>query len=364
MRELRARIDGVASEHGLERLGVCVADPFPEVETSLRARRRDGRSARLGFTFRDPARATDPRRSFPWAERLVVGALAYLPEGGDPGPPRPGSGRIARFSVDDFYVPLRRALTAVARVLKEAGYQAEVLVDDSRLVDRAAAVRAGVGWWGKNTMVLAPGVGPWTLLGSVVTDAPLETDPPMRRGCGICVACLPACPTGALVAPGVLDARRCIAYWLQAPGVIPVDMRFAIGDRFYGCDDCLGACPPGRRRLSSAVSWRGRVDLAEVLVATDEDLLDRFGRFYIPRRNPDILRRNALVALANGGGVEHLDLVLGYLRHPDPMLRIHAVWAIGRLAGARGGELAGAMLHDPDPGVRVEAQEVVDASGR
>ncbi len=362
MDELRARIDTVGAEQGLERVGVCTAEPFAAVEADLRARRRDGYSARLGFTFRDPARATDPRRSFPWARRLVVGAFAYLPEAGTPGPPRPGSARIARFSVEDLYRPLRRALEAVAAVIGEAGYRHEVLVDDSRLVDRAAAVRAGVGWWGKNTMVLTPRVGPWILLGSVVTDAPLEPDEPMRRDCGTCEACLPACPTGALVAPGILDARRCIAYWLQAPGIIPTDIRTAIGDRFYGCDDCLQACPPGRRLVATVSTRRGRIDLAEVLALADAELLARFGRFYIPRRNPDILRRNALVALGNSGSRAHLEVAAAYLSHPDPMLRVHAVWAAGRLGASR--DVLEAAAADPDPDVATEAQSALEARGR
>ncbi len=354
MGELRARIDAVAAGAGLAGLGVASVEPFTETEAALRERRRTGMSARLGFTFRDPARATDIRRSFPWAERLVVASYPYLPAAGSPGPGRPGQGRIARFAVGDFYVPLRRALAAVADVLREAGHRAEVLVDDSRLVDRAAAVRAGVGWWGKNTMVLAPGEGPWLLLGSVVTDALLEPDEPMRRDCGRCEACLPACPTGALVAPGILDARRCLAYWLQAPGAIPRDLREPMGDRFYGCDDCLEACPPGRRSVVTAGEGRGRVDLGWVLAATDAELLETFARFYIPRHDPNILRRNALVAVGNVGGRELVPVVIGYLDHPDPNLRSHAVWALGRLDPAALEVHAERLAADPAPEVEEE----------
>ena len=123
-----------------------------------------------------------------------------------PGTARPGTARIARFATRDHYEPLRHALHEVAQVLFDSGFRAEVLVDDSRLVDRAAAVRAGVGWSGRSTLVLVPGAGPWVLLGSVITDADLEPSAEMRRGCGTCTACIPACPTGAIIAPGVLDA--------------------------------------------------------------------------------------------------------------------------------------------------------------
>jgi len=181
-------------------------------------------------------------------------------------------------------------------------------------------------------MVLAPGVGPWLLLGSVVTDAELPADEPMRRDCGTCEACMPACPTGAL-SGGVLDARICLAHRLQTAGVIPIELREAVGDRVYGCDDCLDACPPGHRALEADPSAGGMLDLFGMLAASDGDLLDRYGHWYIPRRHPRYLRRNALVALGNAGG-PGADLVAAeYLGHPDWMLRAHAAWALGRLGG-------------------------------
>ncbi len=325
------RTEGLAN--GLVGFGVCTVEPFDSVRADIERRREDGLAGRLAFTFRDPATSTDIRASVPWAEHLVVGAWSYVPDAGHPGEPAAGTGRIARFATEDHYVGLRRALDAVAARLRSAGHLAEVLVDDNRLVDRAAAVRAGVGWWGKNTMVLAPRFGPWLLLGSVVTDAPLPTTEPMQRDCGTCAACIPACPTGALVAPGVLDATRCIAYWAQTAGVIPVQFRAAMGDRLYGCDDCLDACPPGSRLLDQTTTTSGRVDLIEVLAAADRTLLTRFGHFYIPRRQPRYLRRNALVAVGNVGGPNAVAVCAGYLGHPDSLLRAHAAWALGRLGG-------------------------------
>jgi epoxyqueuosine reductase len=270
-----------------------------------------------------------------------VGAWPYLPDGGHPGETVSGTGRIARFATRNHYVGLRRALDGVAEQLRAAGHRAEVLVDDNRLVDRAAAVRAGVGWWGKNTMVLAPRFGPWLLLGTVVTDALLLATEAMQRDCGTCSACLPACPTGALVAPGVLDATRCLAYWSQTPGVIPAEFREAMGDRVYGCDDCLDACPPGGRLLEASAQRRGRVDLLALLASDDRTLLRAYGHFYVPRRQARYLRRNALVALGNAGGGGAALVAAGYLGHPDWLLRAHAAWALGRL----GGPMARAALH-------------------
>ncbi len=329
---LTGRLVALGAEAGLDRVGICAADPFSDTRVQIRSRKSQGMSARLGFTFTNPDVSTDIQRSFPWAERLVVGIRAYLPAAGDPGGPEPGQGRVARFAVSDSYQPLRAGLERLAAELEGLGFRAKVLVDDSKLVDRAAAVRAGVAWWGKSTMVLAPGVGPWFLIGSVVTDARLPTSRPMERNCGTCDACLPACPTGALVAPGVLDARLCLAALAQGPGVIPREMRPLLEDRIYGCDECLNACPPGNRLLDKAVSPRGSVDLVALLRSADQEILDQFAHFYLPSRRPRILRRNALVALGNTGAAEHLGMVAGYLGNPDWLLRLHAVWAVHHLS--------------------------------
>lgn len=309
----------------------------------------------LRFTYRDPATATDVWASFPWARCLVVGSWGYLPAAGSPGPSRAGTGRVARFATADHYRPLRAGLQSLAEVLGNAGWRAEVLCDDHRLVDRAAAVRAGLGWWGKNTMVLSPGHGPWLLLGSVVTDAVLPASPPSRRSCGTCTACLPACPTGALIAPGVLDARRCLATLAQASGPIPHEYRRAMGDRLYGCDACLEACPPGRRCLAAAPEGRGRVDLAGLLAADDAALRRRFGHWYIPGRRVCYLRRNALVALGNAGGGRARRVAADYLEDADPLLRAHAAWALGALGGPEARKaLSRGALREDDPSVREE----------
>lgn len=334
MNALAALLRSRGEAGGLAGFGICSADPFPDVADSIRDRVAAGHAGRLKFTFADPDLATDVRRTFPWAERLVVGAWAYLPAAGSPGDADGATGRVARFSADDYYAPLSACLNELAVTIRDAGFRAEILVDDNRLVDRAAAVRSGVGWWGKNTMVLAPKFGPWLLLGSVVTNAALPVSEAMSRDCGTCSACLPACPTGALVAPGVLDASRCLSHWAQVPGIIPTEFRKPMADRVYGCDDCLDACPPGGRLLERSASHQyGRVDLSWMLTASDEDLLERFARFYIPRRDPDYLRRNALVAIGNSRLGAHLRVVEPYLESKNWILRAHSLWAWGELGG-------------------------------
>ena len=316
---------------GLDALGACSAEPFTEVRRSLEERVASGRHGGLRFTFGDPATATDVSIERPWATSLVVAGRSYVPDSGRP-QSGPGRGRIARFATADHYVPLRQALGAIADDIRADGWQAEVLCDDNGLVDRAAAVRAGLGWWGKSTMVIAPRVGPWMLFGSVVTDAPVGATSAMVRDCGTCEACIPACPTGALDTPGVLDARRCLAAVLQQSGTIPAELRGAVGDRVYGCDECLVSCPPGQRLDASAAPQPGVV-LTELLGVNDDELLARFEHFYIPRRDARYLRRNALVALGNAGTADDLEVMVPYLHHRSGLLRAHAAWALGQIGG-------------------------------
>ncbi len=323
----RNQLIEVGTAAGLDRIGFTTADPFAAVEAEIDQRNRTGLSGGLGFTYRDPQAATDVRLHFPWAESLVVGARAYRPSQ----QVVKTEGAVAAAARLPGYEPLRQALRVIQEVLREGGHQAEVLCDDNRLVDRAAAVRAGIGWWGKNTMVLAPGIGPWFLIGSVVTDLVVEPDEPMTRGCGSCSACLPACPTGALVAPGMLDARLCLAAWAQTPGIVPIELREAMGNRLYGCDDCLEACPPGRSLQKQGDDDGLRFDLRWVLWASDWTLLSHFGHWFLPDRDPRIIRRNALIAAGNSKDPGLIPIVEPYLTHPDWVLRSHAAWALQSL---------------------------------
>ena len=357
--DLNEAVIARANDQRCAGVGVCDAAPFSDVARTLNERIASGTSGTLGFTYTAPDVATDIAKSFPWARRMVVLAMAYVPEAGYPGETLPNTGRIARFATADHYERLRSALDAIARFLRAEGHRAEFLVDDSRLVDRAAAVRAGVAWWGKSAMVLVPGSGPWVLLGSVVTDAPLTCSAPMQRDCGTCVACLPACPTGAIVAPGLLDARLCLSHWLQAPGVIPRELRAAVDDRVYGCDDCLDACPPGHRLLATSSVERGRHDLLELVALDDDRLLGRFPHFYIPGRRARHLRRNILVALGNRGDERAVAVLAGYGGHPDWLLRVHAVWALGNHGTTSTRHLLAALERDErHPEVRNEFESL------
>jgi epoxyqueuosine reductase len=366
-------------EAGLDRVGIASAEPFAETRVILERRRSEGLAASMQFTYRNPERSTDPSRTLATVASMVVGARRYdRTAAGAPTDGRPHA-RVARYAATDHYGALRRSLDVVADRLRGDGWQARVVLDDNALVDRAAAHRAGLGWFGKNSMVLAPGIGSWVVLGSVLTDAPLPTPGEVvPDGCGACHRCVDACPTGAIVGPGVVDARRCLAWLVQADGVFPVEHRVALGDRLYGCDDCQEVCPPSMRAPSGSGDqapasdpgpW---VDVLDLLAADDAALLERYGRFYLPHREVRYLRRNALVVLGNAGLPDDPVVaesvraaVLGGLADGDAIVRAHAVWAARRLAIDLPDDLAAVLQADPDPLVHDElAREDVPVVAR
>ncbi len=361
----------IGLDAGLDALGVASAEPFLDAREHLEQRRAAGLHGGMQFTYRNPRRSTEPEATLPGARSLVVGARSYRRDA--PGRIR-GVGplaSVARYVWADDYGELRAGLDVVARHLRGCGWRAVVVVDQNHLVDRAAAHRAGLGWFGKNSNLLLPGRGSWFLLGSVITDAPFdesaETEP-VPDGCGSCSRCIESCPTGAIISPGVVDARRCLAWSLQVTGPFPRDQRVALGDRIYGCDDCQEVCPPNRREdrtaidrstLEATAAW---VPILEVLETCDEELMARFGHWYVPRREPRYLRRNALVALGNTADVDRpIDVqtcLTRYLSDPDPMLRAHAVWAARRLGWT---DLLVCLADDPSADVQDELMASVTA---
>lgn len=326
----------VGHQAGLHRVGIAPASKMGRAHIALTTRKLAGLSDTMQFTFRNPKRSTDPSASMKNARSLVVGAFSYASS--TPQAPEPLSARVARYVWSDYYEHLRDGLGAVATYLRNDGWRAVVFADDNSLVDRELAYLAGLGWFGKNANVMIPGAGSFFVLGSVLTDAPLVTsERPAADGCGACRRCLDACPTGAIVEPGVVDARKCLSWLLQKPGVFDWRYRQALGNRIYGCDDCQEACPPtirfgARQAISNdAQPW---ISVLFLLTADDDALLGAVDPWYIADRNPDWVRRNALIVLGNIGdphNAEVRDVLQVYLEHPDPMLRAHAVWAAARM---------------------------------
>ena len=326
-----AELDRLADELGLDVIGAAPAEPYVQTEQHIRERRARGLFADMRFTMAQPEVSCHPETLLPGARTVVAAALCYYSPAPPPGP---GEGRLPRYTWFDAYAELREKLDALGRRL---GGAYRVLVDANQHVDREAAARAGVGFYGKNTMLITRRFGSWVVLGAVVTDVELEPTPPLSLDCGECRLCIDACPTGALDDPGVLDATRCLSYWTQAPGTIPEPYREKLADQVYGCDICQDVCPWNRgieRRRADEQPPAGaepHVSLVEWLEADGEELAQRYDRLYVPRNDPRYLRRNALVALGNSGAPEHATAIEPYEDDGDPLLREHAQWALARL---------------------------------
>ena len=312
----------LAAELGLDAVGVTQASAYLETERHIRERSARGLFAGMKFTMAQPERSCHPELLLPGARSVVSAALCYWePEEALP----PGAGRLARYTWADAYEELRAQLAELGRAI---GGTCRVLVDANQHVDREAAARSGVVFYGKNTMLITRKHGSWVVLGTLISDQELETTPPLDTDCGECRICIDACPTGALDEPGTLDATKCLSYWTQAPAAIPEEYRAPLGAQVYGCDICQDVCPWNRgvekRRGVREPSSGGHVDLVEWLES--DTLVSDYDRLYVPRNDPRFLRRNALVALGNVGGPEHVALLE---QHAEDE---HARWAIDRIA--------------------------------
>jgi epoxyqueuosine reductase len=326
----------VGQQGGLDRVGVAPAQVMHRAHQALVTRKAAGLHDTMQFTYRNPARSTDPQSAVRDAKSMIVGAYSYASP--TPEPISSASGRVARYAWSEYYESLKVGLFAMRDVLRADGFKAVVFADDNSLVDREAAYLAGLGWFGKNANVLIEGAGSFFVLGSVVTTAPLViNDVIVADGCGSCRRCIDACPTQAIIEPGTVDAAKCLAWLIQKPGVFDRRYREALGDRMYGCDDCQEVCPPTTRlSLSKPLRNNARpwVNVLELLAMEDEALLSHVKQWYIADRNPDWVRRNALIVLGNIGertDADVVDVIARYLEHPDPMLRAHAVWSASRL---------------------------------
>ena len=323
----------LGDELGLDVVGAAPAAPYVETERHIRERRARGLFGSMRFTMAQPEVSCHPEALLEGARTVVSAALCYYVPGPEPGA---GDGRLPRYAWRDHYADLRGRLDALGRRLG-GGYR--VLVDANQHVDRAGAERSGIGFIGKNTMLITRSHGSWVVLGTLVTDVVLEPTPALDAGCGSCTLCIDACPTGALDEPGVLDSTRCLSYWTQTTGEMPDDVMAALGDRVYGCDICQDVCPWNRgvekRRAGTRLpdDATPSVRLADWLGKDGDALAKGFDRLFVPRNDPRWLRRNALVALGNTGGEDDARLAETYADDQDPVLASAATRAATLISG-------------------------------
>lgn len=372
VQERTARLKERARREGFDLVGVTSADPPPHADY-FRDWLARGYGGEMAYLSRPDAvrRRADLREALPGARSVLVVALNY--HLGDDGPvddpSRPVFARYAR--AEDYHDVLEERLGALARSLQDEGGRTRIYVDYGPVLERDLAQRAGLGWIGKNTVLIHPDLGSYLFLGEVLTDLELAPDEPFTADrCGTCARCIEACPTGAIRAPRELDARLCISYLtIELRGPIPRELRPLIGNRVFGCDICQEVCP-WNRHIPETREERFRPrevpgpELVELLGGGEDEFAARYGRSPVSRARRGGFLRNVAVALGNWGSPEAVPALTRALADPEPLVRGHAAWAVGSILSrggldARAADGARAALRarlgvEPDDDVRTE----------
>jgi epoxyqueuosine reductase len=339
--ELRRRLSALGFDE------VRFASLAPGVGGGLRQWLDSGYHADMDWMERTAEKRMDPGLVLEGARSAILLGVTYFD-----GLQRSSSPAWARYSLfDDYHDSMKAALVAAGKAIEDiygAGpHDYRYYVDTGPVLERAWAARAGVGFIGKNAMLISRTHGNWLFLASILTRLELEADPPLKgRGdpgsvgqlCGKCTRCMDACPTQAFPAPGVVDSGRCISYQtIENKGIIPAALRPAIGDRIYGCDTCLDVCPwnrfarEGRRMILSSRRDIAALSLAEILELTPEHFARAFRGSPIKRVKLAGLLRNACVVAGNSGDKAFVGQLVRLASHASPIVRAHAVWAVRRL---------------------------------
>ncbi|NRR02665.1 tRNA epoxyqueuosine(34) reductase QueG [Brevibacillus sp. RS1.1] len=337
-----------AKEIGIDKIGFASADPFTTLKERLLVHREKGYES--GFEEPDLEKRTNPELLLDGARSLISIALAYPSKLKNPPKSEPGAyrGILCRAAWGtDYHHVLRDKLDKLTRFIMELepGARIESMVDTGALSDRAVAERAGIGFVGKNCAIITPEFGSWVYLGELVTNLPLPSDHPIEEGCGDCNICVDACPTGALIQGGQLDAQRCVAYLTQVKDFIPDEFRGKIGNRLYGCDTCQTVCPKNRRIDNDHhAEFQPDPEIAKPLLIpllqmSNKEFKEKFGQSSSSWRGKKPIQRNAILALAHfkdRTAVPHLERLL--FEDPRPVIRGTAAWALGKIGGEQAQE--------------------------
>jgi len=340
--ELKGRLVSFAREIGFDscRIAACTA---PAHATEFREWLREGAHGEMNYMQRGEEKRCDPEKVLPGARSIIVLALNYFQGEQVQRAEAAASGKIARYAWgDDYHEVIAAKLDEVDQFLRGFGAQQKCHVDTGPILERDHAAQAGIGWHGKNTMLIDEQFGTWFFLAEILTTLELPPDQPAADRCGTCERCIKACPTGAITAPHRLDARRCISYLtIELKGSIPLELRPLIGDRIFGCDDCLDVCPWNRfAEVSHETAFSARqsttgMSLREYLELTDAKFRALFKNSPIKRIKRRGFLRNVCVALGNAGDVSDIPALERAAADPDQLIAEHAQWAIQQIRARR-----------------------------
>ncbi len=365
MSDLRAIVAECARELGFDAVAVTRADEGWAAGERLEAFVAAGHHGTMDWMETTLERRKTPTAMWPDAKSAVIVAMNYGPDH-DPMEmlERRALGNISVYARGrDYHDTLKKRLKQMARdFVAETGAEVKVFVDTAPLMEKPLAHKAGLGWQGKHTNLVSRQLGSWFFLGVMLTDAELEPDATETDHCGSCRACLDICPTQAFPAPYRLDARRCISYLtIEHAGPIPHEFRAAMGNRIYGCDDCLAVCPWNKfAAAASETAFHARAELKapgldELAALDDAAFREVFSGSPIKRTGRDRFVRNVCIAIGNSGEGRLVDSLLPLLDDASPLVRGAAIWGLFRLDAARfAAEKAARMEREADPDVRAE----------
>ncbi|MGJ5204060.1 tRNA epoxyqueuosine(34) reductase QueG [Bradyrhizobium sp. HKCCYLR20261] len=338
---LKAALAAEALKLGFDAIGITAPMVSPERIAAFERFLAEGRHGDMDWLAREPSRRTDPRTLWSEVRSVIMLGVNYGPDED----PRAILAQRSRAAIsvyargDDYHDVIKKNLKTLARwLVASTGGDVKVFVDTAAVMEKPLAEAAGLGWQGKHTNLVSSGFGSWLFLGAIYTTLALPMDTPERDHCGSCRACLDSCPTAAFPAPYSLDARRCISYLtIENKGPIPREFRKAMGNRVYGCDDCLAACPwnkfaqEGREAKLAARDALRAPELAELAGLDDAAFRALFTKSPIKRIGRDRFLRNVLIAIGNSGDAALIPGAERLARDPNPLVRGAAAWALGEL---------------------------------
>lgn len=343
--KLKEQIISFAQQIGFDSCRIAACDT-PAHATEFRQWLRDGAHGEMNYMQRGEEKRCDPQKVLPGARSIVVLALNYYQGERVPRSSRRvgTTGTIARYAWgDDYHDVIEAKLDKIDHFLRSFGGRQKCYVDTGPILERDHAAQAGIGWHGKNTMLIDERLGTWFFIAEILTTLELPGDQPVQDRCGTCERCINACPTGAITAPHRLDARQCISYLtIELKGSIPVELRPLIGDRIFGCDDCLKVCPWNRfAQISHEAGFSAResttgMSLREYLGLTDAQFRQLFKNSPIKRIKRRGFLRNVCVALGNAGDTSDLPALERAAADPEPLIAEHAGWAIRQIRARYG----------------------------